>query len=71
VAPPVSVIPGTSVGEAWKAIRHRSLTISTEEPVAQAVVAAIHAGDLESLRRLYSEPFGEKSQRPCSSTSTS
>jgi uncharacterized protein len=34
------------------------LIISTEEPVAHAVVAAIHAGDLESLRRLLAEHPG-------------
>lgn len=34
------------------------MIIDTEEPVAQAVVAAIHAGDLESLRRLLDEHPG-------------
>ena len=34
------------------------LTIGTEEPVARAVVAAIHAGDIEALRRLVNEHPG-------------
>ena len=34
------------------------VTISTDEPAAQAVVAAIHGGDLDALRRLLSERPG-------------
>jgi uncharacterized protein len=37
------------------ASRIARVTISTEEPVAQAAVTAIHAGDLAALRRLLAE----------------